>query len=35
MSNLEEIEATQNKLENPHVILLRKIGPYGVSVRGK
>jgi len=27
MSNLEEIETTQNKLENPHVILLRKKGP--------
>ncbi len=28
MSNLEEIETTQNKLENPHVILLRKKGPH-------
>ncbi len=35
MSNLEEIETTQNKLENPHVILLRKKGPHSVSVRGK
>jgi len=35
MSNLEEVETTQNKLENPHVILLRKKGPHSVSVRGK
>ncbi len=35
MSNLEEIETTQNKLENPRVILLRKKGPHSVSVRGK